>query len=220
MINPKIKKITELLSSPADFFSYTYILVQKAYSGFTGTFMLGVKSFIFGIKLGQGAVSYGPIHLMRAPKSQITIGSNLQNVSSSLRSSTGSIFAPTKLKTLTKTARIIIEDNVGLNGTSIIARSKTILVGKGTVIAPNVLIMDLDGHPLWPPENRISNPAIENDSDVIIGKNVWIGNRCMVLKGVTIGDNSVIAAGSVVTKDIPANVLAGGVPAKIIRNLP
>lgn len=220
MINTYIKKILDLLSNPADFLSYIYILFQKEYSGFTGTCMLRVKSLAFGIKVGQGVVSYGPTHLMRAPKSEIIIGSNVQIVSSSLRSSTGSIFAPTKLRTLTKTARIIIEDNVGMNGTSIIARSKTILIGKGTIIAPNVLIMDLDGHPLWPPENRISNPAIENDSDVIIGKNVWIGNRCMILKGVSIGNNSVIAAGSVVTKDIPANVLAGGIPAKIIRNLP
>ncbi|MDO8610502.1 MAG: DapH/DapD/GlmU-related protein [bacterium] len=52
-----------------------------------------------------------------------------------------------------------------------------------------------------------------------IGKNVWITTRCTILPGVTIGDNSIIAAGSVVTKDIPPNCLAGGNPAKIIKKL-
>jgi len=87
------------------------------------------------------------------------------------------------------------------------------------MIAPNVVIMDSDYHALWPPENRVINPAFERDRDVIIGKNVWIGSSCMILKGVTIGDNSVIAAGSIITKNIPSSVLAGGVPAKVIRNL-
>lgn len=52
-----------------------------------------------------------------------------------------------------------------------------------------------------------------------IGTNVWITTRCIILPGVTIGDNSIIAAGSVVTKDIPANYLAGGNPAKLIKKL-
>ncbi len=52
-----------------------------------------------------------------------------------------------------------------------------------------------------------------------IGRNVWIGMRAIVLKGATIGDGAVIAAGSVVTGDIPGNVLAGGVPARVIRPL-
>ena len=52
-----------------------------------------------------------------------------------------------------------------------------------------------------------------------IGENVWIGSSVTITRGVTIGDNSVIAAGAVVTKDIPANVVAGGVPAKVIKPL-
>jgi acetyltransferase-like isoleucine patch superfamily enzyme len=52
-----------------------------------------------------------------------------------------------------------------------------------------------------------------------IGNRVWIGSNVVITKGVTIGDNSVIAAGAVVTKDIPANVVAGGVPAKVIKGI-
>jgi len=54
---------------------------------------------------------------------------------------------------------------------------------------------------------------------IVIGKNVYITSRCVILGGVTVGDNSVIAAGSVVVKDIPANCLAGGNPARVIRNI-
>jgi maltose O-acetyltransferase len=55
------------------------------------------------------------------------------------------------------------------------------------------------------------------EKTVTIGRNVWVGSGCIILPGVTIGDNSVIAAGSVVTKDVPEGALMGGVPAKQIR---
>jgi len=116
-------------------------------------------------------------------------------------------------------ARIVIDDDVGLNGTSITARSRTIHIGMGSMIAPNVRIMDSDFHALWPPETRIRNPAVERDADVIIGEYVWIASGCIILKGATIGNNAVVAAGSVVTSDIPPNVLAGGAPARVIRSL-
>jgi len=54
---------------------------------------------------------------------------------------------------------------------------------------------------------------------IVLGKKVWVGSNSTILQGVTIGDNSIIAAGSVVTKDVPANTIVGGVPARILRNL-
>lgn len=89
---------------------------------------------------------------------------------------------------------------------------------EGTIIGPNTIIVDSDFHSIWPPENRCNTMGYENDKAVTIGKNVWIGMNCIILKGVTVGENSVIAAGSIVTKDIPPNVLVGGNPAKIIRS--
>ena len=53
-----------------------------------------------------------------------------------------------------------------------------------------------------------------------IGKNVWIGSNATVLQGVSIGDGAVVAAGAVVTKDVPANTIVGGVPAKVIKSIP
>jgi len=215
----KLKKIIELRLSPQDVLSMTYVRLYQLMSGLIGTMLFKIKATAFGVKFGQGSRCYGPVHILRHPKSEMVIGNNVTIVSSTKRCTASSIFAPAKMRTLSGTAKIIIEDNVGLNGTSISARSKTVRIGKGTMIAPNVTITDSDFHRIWPPENRAISPGFENDADVIIGKNVWIGMQAIILKGVHIGDNSVIAAGSVVTRDIDADMLAGGIPTKKIRKL-
>ena len=86
-----------------------------------------------------------------------------------------------------------------------------ITIGDRTFIGHNVVLATLD-HDIDPEKRLLMHPA-----PIHIGENVWIGSNATVTRGVTIGDNSVIAAGAVVTRDIPANVVAGGVPAKIIR---
>jgi acetyltransferase-like isoleucine patch superfamily enzyme len=108
---------------------------------------------------------------------------------------------------------------VSLNGTSIVARSKTVYIGEATMVAPNVTIMDSDFHPVALVENRVSLPGFSTDDGVRIGRNCWIGTRAIILKGVEIGDNSIVAAGSIVSRDIPAGVLAAGSPARVVRPL-
>lgn len=85
-----------------------------------------------------------------------------------------------------------------------------IKIGHNVAIADSVKIRDSDNH-------AIINSRRKRTEPVIIGNNVWIGIGVTILKGVTIGDGAVIAAGSVVNKSIPANCLAGGVPAKVIK---
>jgi acetyltransferase-like isoleucine patch superfamily enzyme len=211
--------VVNLLSNPTDEISNDYIYLQSWLAGFWGTFWLRIKAYIFGVKIGENVKCYGTIHLLRQRGSEIVIGNNVTFVSCTKRATATSIFAPVKLRTFSAGAKIVIGDNVGLNGTSIAVRSTSVEIGAGTMIAPNVAILDFDGHVLWPPENRLANRGVENDAKVVIGKNVWLGTQSMVLKGVKIGDNSVVAAGSMVTADIPENVLAGGVPAKVIRKL-
>lgn len=90
-----------------------------------------------------------------------------------------------------------------------------IYVGDYTMLGPNVVIATA-GHPILP---ELRPLAYQYNMPVHIGKNCWLGAGVIVLPGVTIGDNTVIGAGSVVTKDIPANVVAVGNPCKVLREI-
>lgn len=117
----------------------------------------------------------------------------------------------------TKDAKIIIGDDVHINNNSVLfAESAGIEIGSKTLIGTNCEIIDSDGHDLNPDKRLTGTPVTRK---IIIGRNVFIGSNVKILKGVTIGDNSVIANGSIVIKSIPKNTIAGGNPAKIIKNL-
>ena len=87
-------------------------------------------------------------------------------------------------------------------------------IGDDAMISPNVSLITA-GHPLDPSERR----AATTGKPIVIGRNVWIATGAIVLGGVTIGDNAVVAAGSVVTKDAPANCLVAGNPARVLREI-
>lgn len=89
-----------------------------------------------------------------------------------------------------------------------------ITIGKNVLIGPNVTICTT-GHPVHPAHRADGMYSFP----VTIGDNVWIGGNVFILPGVTIGENSVIGAGSIVTKDIPANVIAVGNPCKVLREI-
>lgn len=88
-------------------------------------------------------------------------------------------------------------------------------IGRSCMIGPNTLITSV-GHPLSPAGRRRKLATVE---PVTIGDDVWIGGNCTILPGVTIGRNVVVAAGAVVTKDVPDNCVVAGVPAKKIKDL-
>jgi len=87
-------------------------------------------------------------------------------------------------------------------------------IGDDVMIGPNVSLITA-GHPLDPSQRR----AVTTGRPIVIGRNVWIAAGAIVLGGVTIGENSVVAAGSVATKDVPANVLVAGNPARVVREI-
>ena len=81
------------------------------------------------------------------------------------------------------------------------------------MIARGVKIYDTDYHKILDRDGNVLN----EDKDIIINNHVWIGVNAIILKGVTIGEGSIVAAGAVVTKDVPAGCLVAGNPAKVIR---
>ena len=90
-----------------------------------------------------------------------------------------------------------------------------IYVGDGTMFGPNCVIATA-GHPI---DAELRERQLQYNIPVHIGKNCWLGAGVLVMPGVTIGDNTVIGAGSVVTKDIPANVIAVGNPCRVLREI-
>ena len=109
---------------------------------------------------------------------------------------------------------LIIEDGAFINsGFSCLVNAKCV-VGENALLASNIFITT---------ENHSSNPRLPYKTqsliakDVSIGKNCWIGEKCIILPGVSIGDNTIVGAGSVVTKSVPSNCIVVGNPAQVIK---
>ena len=100
-------------------------------------------------------------------------------------------------------------------GVSPISVSKEVVIGHNCLIGPNCIISDSDDHPINPQKRLLREPLDKKDIlPVTIGNNVWMGSYSVILKGVTIGDNSVISTNSVVTRDVMPNCVYAGFPAR------
>ncbi len=108
---------------------------------------------------------------------------------------------------------ITIEDNVYINFGCVILDCAEVVIGANSLLGPDIGIYPVN-HAI-DAEERIHGGCF--GKPVHIGKNVWLGGDVKILAGVTIGDNTIIGTGSVVTKDIPANVIAVGNPCKVLR---
>lgn len=108
---------------------------------------------------------------------------------------------------------IFIGENVFINCGCHFQDHGGIYIGDGTLIGSYVVMATIN-HGQKPSERSDNFPA-----PIHIGKKVWIGSHVTILPGVTIGDNAIVAAGAVVSKDVPANTVVGGVPAKIIKEV-
>ena len=108
---------------------------------------------------------------------------------------------------------ITVGNNVFINAGCKFQDQGGIVIGDGTFIGHNTVLATLD-HDIDPDKRQLLYPA-----PIHIGSKVWIGAGVIITKGVTIGDNSVIAAGAVVTHDISPNVIAAGVPARVLREI-
>lgn len=123
--------------------------------------------------------------------------------------------------------RIFFGDNTRLGVNSIIRSVNSVKIGSFTAISDNVIITDNNNHPidssfrkqmkLTPQDSDMRKWKHSDNAPIDIGENVWVGENSRIQKGVVVGDNSIIAANSVVTKNVPSNCIVGGNPAKILR---
>lgn len=161
-----------------------------------------------GVKTCGFLFTAGFPHVYRGKNSKILFGRNVRMLNLQWMNSIG--LNHRCIITTEKNASLQVGSNIGMSGASIWC-FKEINIEDNVRIGANTLITDGDAH--------LDDPRAGEVKPVHICKNVWLGMNVMVLKGVTIGENTIIGAGSVVTKDIPANVVAAGNPCKVIKPL-
>ncbi|MFZ3071584.1 MAG: acyltransferase [Anaerolineaceae bacterium] len=127
----------------------------------------------------------------------------------------GSLGNPILLQPREQNAEIILGENCAImNGCELIA-CKTITIGKNTLIGPSTIIYDSDFHGVSPEQRNTPGKS----APVVIEENVWIGARTIILKGVHIGANAVIAAGCVVSNNVPAGMIVAGNPMSVVGSV-
>lgn len=170
---------------------------------------------LLGVEFTGNCAFVGKPIVTLAEDSSIRIGDNCLIISRCSETHLG-VNHPTILRTLTGSSHITIGSEVGMSGATICAATE-ITIGEGCLLGANVLIADTDFHGIEPDTRKLAMYAHSSARPINIGRNVFIGTGAYVLKGVTIGDNTVIGACSVVCTDIPPNSIAAGNPAKVLR---
>lgn len=159
-------------------------------------------------KMGKGLKLWG-IWNIKFHGPNISLGKNV-----TLISANGYKTHISTYKGKNQEGEIIIGDNVLIMSGVRLNSAKKIIIGKNSMIASCCYLTDADWHDIY---DRSKTPG--NSSPIILEENVWICDSSIICKGVKIGKNSIIGAGSVVTKNIPPNVIAAGNPAKVVKKL-
>jgi len=170
------------------------------------TFITKIIAFLRGVKMNKGARIFGIPKFRRYPFSTIKIGNNCTFRCDPTSNLIG-VNHTCILSTHFENSIISIGDDCGFSGVTIGA-AKKIIIGNNVLCGANAVITDFDWH---------SSISDTEPSPIIIHNNVWIGLNTVILKGVEIGENSIIGANSLVVKSIPANVIAGGVPCQVLK---
>jgi O-antigen/teichoic acid export membrane protein/acetyltransferase-like isoleucine patch superfamily enzyme len=168
----------------------------------------------WGIKIGNNSVFFGTPIYKKHPTSFITIGNDCIFRSAEWSNPIGLnrrcfLYAE-------RDANIHIGDKCGFSAL-VISASLSITIGNRVICGANCSIIDSDRHPL-DPNSRTQNGTVRPEP-IVIEDDVWLGMNVVVLKGCTIGAGTVVAANSVVTRSLPAGILAGGIPARFIKEL-
>lgn len=190
----------------------------KRVSNLYFTYFNRLKLDLLGVKKGKFCIVHGAVRLSLGKNADVSIGDNfcflsgrtLNPLSRNLR---GSIC-------VNDNAQLIIGNHVSVSSV-VLWSHLSITIGNHVDIGANTIIMDSDAHSLDYQKRRniVDDLSNKNDSPIVIGDDVLIGANCIILKGVTIGNRSVVGAGAVVTKSIPDDCIAAGNPAKIIKDM-
>lgn len=188
---------------------FNYLRIRKRSFHFNITTLIGRwQVYLSGAKFGKNIRFYGRPFIQKSNHGSLYIGDNCTFRSTHTSNLIG-INRPC-IVSVHGQAVLNIGNNCGFSGT-VIGCFSHITIGDGVRCGANTLITDSDWH--------LDDPRSSTPRPIYIEKNVWLGVNVMVMKGVQIGENSVIGAGSVVTKNIPANVIAAGNPCKVIKQL-
>lgn len=192
---------------------YTYdrsVWLKKKKSVF---FSLWISNFVGSI--GQDSLIYYPCKLWGGGQKRIFIGDNTIIQSHCILGCwvkyAGEEFSPS----------IIIGDNCNIGEHTHMSAINKIIIGNGLLTGQYVYIGD-NSHGELSQEDADIPPirrTLKSKGPILIGNNVWIGDKCTILAGVSIGDNAIVAANSVVTHDVPSNSVVAGAPAKIVKEL-
>ena len=172
-----------------------------------------LEATVHGAILCDGVTLIGRPIIRCHPNSELRLCRNVK-IYSALNSNPLGLMLPTTLRTLAPDSKLIIGCKSGLSGV-VICSAAEVTIGENVIIGAGSLIIDNDFHSMR--NGEWTNDFKGTARPVRIGNDVFIGARSIILKGVEIGSNSVVGAGSVVTKSIPANSIAGGNPAVVLR---
>lgn len=182
---------------------------------------------VSGLKYQEGWYLRGAIKVIKrsrlncwyfnAPNGTLQIGKRFK-CNNKVTSNSIGLIQPTVFNIASTGSSIIIGNNVGISGSTICA-TKSVTIGDNVIIGSGCIITDTDAHPLEWRDRREGKHEKTRKAPVVIGNDVFIGARSIILKGVVIGDRSVVGAGSVVTSNIPADCIVAGNPARIIKNV-
>lgn len=196
-----------------------YSKIRFLYHNFVALYSLFYAYYLklIGVEVGTRFVIYGIPHIFSRKRGAIKIGNKL-TLNSTQRSNPIGLNHCCIIRTLTSNATITIGNRVGMSGATLLAREK-ITIGSNVLLGANCTITDSEHHSLNVVDRVSGDSSSILTSPVYIADNVWLGMNVIVLKGVSIGENTIVGAGSIVVKSLPANVIAAGNPAKIIKKI-
>ncbi len=172
-----------------------------------------------GVKGVSGVRFYGLPIVSMVPGSSIELGPRVVLCSHPRYTALG-VARPVVLRTLTSDAFIRIGADVGISG-GVVCAAISVEIGDRCLLGADVQVTDTDFHPIAADGRRFeTRPERIASASIVIEENVFVGAGVRILKGVRIGRNTVVGAGSVVTRSLPENVMAAGVPARVIARLP